>query len=394
MEIDRLQKIIESCHLNFLIGSGASKKYLETLFNIETLLTDLDNENSFERESISYKILETSIRYWYFDKCMRGNLKLVKSDFTLTDEKEQEFNDTVKTYEDFIQALNIILLKRKTNLLNKQVNIFTTNMDVFLDKVLDKLGIEFNDGFSGKFESVFKTSNYQKSIYKSSAQYDVNSELPLFNLFKLHGSLTWDKINQDKILYDAQLTTLTNLNKFKFDNGQLISLFENNKYKSFEELKEEAESKNKLDNYDKFKTEYEKLIMINPTKEKFESTTLRLEYYEQMRMYSNVLEKENTVLFVTGFSFADEHIKEITLRALNSNPTLLICVFCFNEVDKIKIDTLFAKLKFNNLYTNFIDYSFQKTTTDIFEQIAKKLDTNFYGKIEGEDINTKNENKK
>lgn len=394
MEIDRLQKIIESCHLNFLIGSGASKKYLETLFNIETLLTDLDNENSLDRESVSYKILETSIRYWYFDKCMRGNLKLVKSDFTLTAEKEQEFNDTCKTYEDFIQALNIILLKRKTNLLNKQVNIFTTNMDVFLDKVLDKLGIEFNDGFSGKFESVFKTSNYQKSIYKSSAQYDVNSELPLFNLFKLHGSLTWDKINKDKILYDAQLTTLTNLNKFKFDDGQLISLFENNKYKSFEELKKESEGKKELDNYDKFKTQYEKLIMINPTKEKFENTTLRLEYYEQMRMYSNVLEKENTVLFVTGFSFADEHIKEITLRALNSNPTLLICVFCFNEDDKIKIDALFTKLKFNNLYTNFIDYSFQKTTTDIFEQIAKKLDTNFYGKIEGEDMNPKNEDKK
>ena len=35
--------------------------------------------------------------------------------------------------------------------------------------------------------------------------------------------------------------------------------------------------------------------MINPTKEKFENTTLRLEYYEQIRMYSNILETMNFV---------------------------------------------------------------------------------------------------
>ena len=34
--------------------------------------------------------------------------------------------------------------------------------------------------------------------------------------------------------------------------------------------------------------------------------------------------KENSVLFVTGFSFADEHLKEITQRVLQSNPTLII----------------------------------------------------------------------
>ena len=50
-----------------------------------------------------------------------------------------------------------------------------------------------------------------------------------------------------------------------------------------------------------------------------------------MRIYANALEKENTILFVTGFSFADEHIAAITKRSAESNPTLQIIVFAFND---------------------------------------------------------------
>ena len=115
--------------------------------------------------------------------------------------------------------------------------------------------------------------------------------------------------------------------------------------------------------------------MINPTKEKFENTTLRLEYYEQMRMYSNILERENSVLFVTGFSFADEHIKEITRRALNSNPTLLVIVFNFSESGKKSIESLFPKLKYKNLYTDLIGYDFKKVATTVFLKIAEQFDS-------------------
>src|SRR4029079_4409722 len=70
----------------------------------------------------------------------------------------------------------------------------------------------------------------------------------------------------------------------------------------------------------------ELLVVVNPTKEKFKHTLLNQTYYELLRIYSNELEKENAFLLVIGFSFADEHIREITLRAANSNPTLLIWV--------------------------------------------------------------------
>jgi hypothetical protein len=156
-ELEKIEKIIESCHLNFMIGSGASRNFLDTLSNVEELLTKLDTEKE-------NTVLESSIKYEYFDKCIRGNIKLF-DDIKLVSEKEEEFINTKETYYNFIKALNIILLKRRTNLLNRQVNLFTTNMDMFLDKTLDETTVEFNDGFSGKFEPVFSTSNYQKSFF-------------------------------------------------------------------------------------------------------------------------------------------------------------------------------------------------------------------------------------
>lgn len=373
-QLEKIEKIIESCHINFLIGSGASRPYLDTLSNIENLLTELE----YEPEN---KIIETSVKYQYFNNCIRGNLKLL-GNFKVSKKKEKEFDGTKKTYLEFLKALNIILLKRKTNLLNRQINLFTTNMDLFLDKTLDELGIEFNDGFNGKFESVFSTSNYQKSFFKSSAQYDFKTELPLFNLFKLHGSVTWKQLtaskDENKIVYDSSLQTLNNLNKLKFkENVDVVANIESisiikNQISDLEDFS--------IDKHTVFLKEYKDLVMINPNKEKFESTTLRLEYYEQLRMYSNALEKENSVLFVCGFSFADEHIKEITLRVANSNPTLIIYVFCYNDNAKEDIEKKLKASKFNNIKF-FVLEEFSNVVNKIFIKIASKLDGKSYNLV-------------
>lgn len=382
MDNDEILKIIESCHFNFLLGSGASKDYLETLSNIETLLTELDKESLENKSQTWFTVLNVSIKHWYYEKCIKGNTKLIDDSFTLSQDKEKQFETTNSNYINFLQALNILILKRKNKLLPKEVNIFTTNMDLFLDVNLDNLGLEFNDGFGGKFIQTFDTSNYQKSFYKNSAQYNVSSELPLFNLFKLHGSLTWDKNIGTEIRYNVLCEPIGELNKISFEDGQLIQLTnDKGDLKTYLELKEETQ-KLDLDGYDatnhiNFIKEYDRLVMINPTKEKFENTTLRLEYYEQMRMYSNILEKENSVLFVSGFSFADEHIKEITRRALNSNPTLLVIVFNFDITGKTVIEELFPKLKYKNLYTELTGYTFGKVATSVFGELAKQLETSF-----------------
>lgn len=387
MDNDKILKIIESCHFNFLIGSGASRNYLETLSNIETLLTELDKEPREIKSEKWYKILDVSIKYWYYEKCIKGNTKLIDNSFKLCETKQREFEETQKSYEDFLQVLNVLILKRKNKLLPKEVNIFTTNMDLFLDVTLDNLGLEFNDGFSGKFIQTFDTSNYQKSFFKNSSQYSLSSELPLFNLFKLHGSITWDKSSNIEISYNQKCDVLFKLNEIVLPPEFLAPLTQeiidgedtNLLPRNYFDIKTECKGK-KLEDLDispfeNFIIEYDKLVMINPTKEKFENTTLRLEYYEQMRMYSNILERENTVLFVSGFSFADEHIKEITKRALNSNPTLLIIVFSYSDSQKKYIEELFPKLKYKNLYTDFIGFDFKKVTQSVFLQIAEQFDS-------------------
>ena len=112
---------------------------------------------------------------------------------------------------------------------------------------------------------------------------------------------------------------------------------------------------------------------------------------------------ENTILFVSGFSFADEHIADITLRAANTNPTLHIVVFAFNDAEgaTIKANLKLRDVCLNNniviltpssikdinassmeaAYRKYADnvtrFDF-KTVNDLFEMISKGIVT--YGK--------------
>ena len=103
--------------------------------------------------------------------------------------------------------------------------------------------------------------------------------------------------------------------------------------KTLDEMILEAESKRGIDKnvFAPFLEQYGKLVMINPTKRKFRESVIDHHFYELMRQYSNNLEKENTLLMVLGFSFADEHIADITRRAANTNPTLHIVVFAYDD---------------------------------------------------------------
>src|SRR5690606_5174545 len=122
-----------SCHLNFLIGSGLSAPYLSILGKIEELLTA--NESSDQPN----KIIEVSIKKFYFDQCIKGNLALL--DTSLCEKsKKDEFKKANENYCNFIKSLHTILSYRESNIVSKQVNLFTTNMDLFLDKTIEDLG--------------------------------------------------------------------------------------------------------------------------------------------------------------------------------------------------------------------------------------------------------------
>ncbi len=376
MNYDSIKKVIESCHLNFLIGSGASRPFLGTLGSIEKLLTDLSKSSISEDNKI---IIDASIKKHYWDVAIKGNLEINTSGHTKLDV-------TKKAYSDFYSSLNTILIKRKTNLISKQANVFTTNMDLFNEYALENGGFTYNDGFSGRLNPLFGTENFNNSIRKTSSHFEYQSELPLFNLFKLHGSINWLLNSNEKIIYDTNLKILKGIEDVKIDAKNLLEIEYLKKIKGVDvwlsytidelevQITKKKISKNK--EHVDFLGAYDKLIMINPTKEKFETTTRKLTFYELLRMYSNNLEKENSVLFAFGFSFADEHIREITIRVAKANPTLLIVIFAF---DKTAQKDILKELKEQNniiyIYdeTDKIKYSLETINKEYFKKLSNEL---------------------
>ncbi len=277
------KNLLQSGRLNFLIGSGLSAPYLGILGGTEQKLEEIRNaeyNNEDERLAAEADIIKT-----YFETCISKNHEIRHTN--------NDFEGVLQNYKSLLHNINKIILLRQNNLLlSKQVNLFTTNFDIFLEKSLEEQKLEFNDGFSGTLDPCFNLSNFKKSLYKTSQHYDNKSEVPMFNLFKLHGSVTW-RLDGELIKLDSKLEVLNSV-------------------------------KNDINNYNK-------LPIINPTKEKFKFTTLNYTYYELLRMFSNELERENSVLFVMGFSFADEHIREIVLRSIDSNPTLIVYIFPYDS---------------------------------------------------------------
>jgi hypothetical protein len=146
---------------------------------------------------------------------------------------------------------------------------------------------------------------------------------------KLHGSLSWQIVDEEgKFSVD-----LKNIRELKSKTIQPEQLVEITPETTMEQMLDAASKKAAPEgSLDAFMKAYEELlIVVNPTKDKFRHTLLNETYYELLRLYSNELEKENTLLFVMGFSFADEHIREITVRAANSNPTLMIKVIAYSS---------------------------------------------------------------
>ena len=98
----------------------------------------------------------------------------------------------------------------------------------------------------------------------------------------------------------------------------------------------------------RFTAAYDALGIVNPDKQKFASTVLNETYYELIRRFANALEKENSVLFVHGFSFRDEHLRDLVLRAARTNPTLEVIIFCYSRADRAEYEKLLPDLDIKN----------------------------------------------
>lgn len=386
MRIDKLKNIIQSSHVNFLFGSGLSCPYLKTLASIETWLT--------EAGKITDDRLRLLVQDNLFIKYLEDVMKPCLPNYRVQGENLSAIEIA---YANFLGNWNYIISRRSSNLLNKQVNIFTTNIDPFVEEAAERLRIEFNNGFKGMLNPIFREESFSTIVSKVSPLYQNQSMVPSFNYLKIHGSINWKVLADNDITYDSNLEVLSKVvesieqypEEYRCLNLLEKELEEANKGKevkdvvklSFELIEKKARTCFENDEYQeteamlKFREGYQQLVMVNPRKTKFQETVLDLHFYELMRLYSNALERVSTCLMVAGFSFADEHIAQITMRAAASNPTLLIIIFAYDDEARNSIKENLKKggSTSNNNILVLSPEDYRKSQEDKFKKILIDL---------------------
>ena len=371
MDLKTLINYLQAANLNFLIGSGASRPFLGVLGKIEEWLAKVSNDNSLSDDQ--RKLFLASVYRSYCQKAIIGNLTKTPND---------KYEDAKKAYADLLSSLNEIVNRRGTRLISKQINLFTTNVDTLIENAAESLAIEFNDGFRGSVNQVFDESNFRKTIGKASLHFQSVAELPVFNLYKMHGSINWKRLGDDRIGNDYQLNRVNTINvemgkiaadgfvETEYDDAGVMKPYEYDDL--LDKVKAKAATLKDFAVYDSFLSAYENLIMVNPTKHKFQETVMDMHFYELMRLYSNSLEKENSILFVMGFSFADEHIAKLTMRAADSNPTLQVVIFSFSDAEEIsfKKNLHFTDSALNSNVTIITPTAFKMNNRDYSAQLS------------------------
>lgn len=292
--IKNLKQLIQSSHINFLYGSGLSRDYLSTLGNIEKLLTETSEATIEDKQK---NIIKSSLFATYVETVMEPCLsEKIKGN-------QDEYDKTFQEYVRFLNSINHIISRRNVNLIDKQINLFTTNIDDFMEKAAEKTMVEFNDGFKGHIEPVFSEDSFSTIKSKSSTLYQNNSPIPVFNLLKIHGSINWMTKENSEITYDAKLSLIRDLSEALNEQfkKQLIKITDESKINEIVKKALENDLPYKDGDFNHFNQLYSKLVMINPTKAKFRETVIDYHFYELMRIYSNALERSSSLLIVAGF---------------------------------------------------------------------------------------------
>lgn len=164
------------------------------------------------------------------------------------------------------------LLTRPLNL--KRVNVFTLNYDTLVEQAADAEGVVLLDGFVGTLRRVFRPESYEQDLYfpAETTEGRVHRYDRVLHLYKLHGSITW------------RASELTIDNPYGVQSAP-------------------------------FDPEGSEPLLIYPTPAKY-GETLGLPYSELFRRFVAALVRPQSVLFVIGYGFGDEHVNAIIRQAL------------------------------------------------------------------------------
>lgn len=174
----------------------------------------------------------------------------------------------LETYKTLLRKL----LTRPLNL--KRVNVFTLNYDTLVEQASDAEGIVLLDGFVGSQRRVFRPESYEQDLYfpAETTEGRVHRFDRVLHVYKLHGSITWSGS-------EPTIDNPYGVQAVSFQPGGTHPL------------------------------------LIYPTPAKY-GETLGMPYSELFRRFATAVVRPQSVLFVVGYGFGDEHVNAIIRQAL------------------------------------------------------------------------------
>jgi len=299
------------------------------------------------QDSVTVKILKKlckNIKYDYPDN-QDGDIELILSKAEKAKEYKTGIAKIIDKIKDQIKvdcSLELpesspheILLQKITSrkLRDPRVKIFTLNYDTLFEQAAEKGGFTVLDGFSYANPRSFNGMyfDYDFVIRENSRIENEENYVPrVIHIYKLHGSLDWEK-----------------------DGSEIIK--SNSAY-----IKDP--------------------LIIYPNYDKYESS-YKQPYFEMMLRFQQVLRKDNTVLLVVGFSFYDKHITSIIMEALKTNPSFRMVVVVksladIRDYEELKNNISKGKLMLiSESYEDFVRfYPFPQTyQSDFLKESVKDI---------------------
>ena len=300
---ENLRKLAITKKLNFLIGSGASAPAIGLMKEFKPDQNELNKiKDEIKKSKNSCLLTANSNNDEELTKVVQ-NIRLIKkvknvskkiikqTGNNLSENEKGKLNE----YKEFIRTICEILNFSNSRETPREANIFTTNYDLFIEKAIDEvlkeeISLVFNDGARGYFTRYLDSSNFNRTVSYEGLNNNYIDELPSLTLIKPHGSVNWEK------------TDIGN-------NG-------NNKEKVI--IKNEV---------------VDSPMVVPPTGNEGRDTFVDNHFHDMLRVFQLELDKPESVLFVLGFSFQDDHIARMIRRALR-NRSLIIECFCWQDSDE------------------------------------------------------------
>lgn len=214
----------------------------------------------------------------------------IGAEFTDDDAQKKLVNDFVANTEKIIRdevdflsddddvAVHAELLRKIARRSNRKVRtkIFTTNYDLCFEYAARQGRYVVIDGFSHTNPQVFDSIYFSYDIVKRESNPDTHDYITnVFHLYKLHGSIDWQK-NE-------------NTNEIERVKGT------------------------------------QRPILVYPRNTKYE-LAFEQPYLEMMSAFQTALRQPETALLVIGFGFNDNHLAEPIVSAIRSNLNLKVVI--------------------------------------------------------------------